>query len=525
MSKLLQLTEDEYKIICSVISHKYIVGYFQKNPKDFSRLYPGFRATALQNKDAVKILVKFRERGFISSFVEKVVNDWLNEIKSAIQVYQESGESELVSSIHALSQSFFSNNVSAYYKLVENDYNVDNLDLISSMVLLLKNAEEKRSELEYTANKLKNELNDCKQTASRNEKQLQRSNSQLADLTSKLNELKSFEKKYQDLLENINQVQKQKNDATLQISDLKKHVLYLTDTIKKIEKEKADLEVSIRTKIIEEEKVESLYAKSSVPLIPKNTEEFKEYLSYNLESIGLSDSTLPIKTLLTAYISNVIFQGKPIICNKCYADVLAKCISNTLIGDKNIITICFSSDITEKQICNAINNSNRIIVLDNFLGNFNETVLLSILDRFKCKMIFLTVSYEKTLYYLPTDFLAFGHYINLDRIPNFAKTSGPDEDPSYFEEEELPEIVYPIKNRYQEIVQKIALDLGYSTLLSEKITEFIYDDISACATLIFNLLPYTSAVLDKNAFNASESLYRYACRCPYKKIFEEWYMA
>ena len=47
MNNFLLLSEEEYKKMCSVIPHNIIVGYFQKNPKEFSKIRPGFRASAL----------------------------------------------------------------------------------------------------------------------------------------------------------------------------------------------------------------------------------------------------------------------------------------------------------------------------------------------------------------------------------------------------------------------------------------------------------------------------------------------
>ncbi len=517
------LSKEEYEKICFVIPHKYIVNYFQRNPKEFSKIHPGFRAFAVQNRDAIKLLVKFRERGFISSFVQKVVNDWLKEIQDVVQDYQDNGESEITSYVHALYQSFFSDNVSAYFKILKKDYNSDQLDMISSLVLLLKNIEDKQHELEATTDRLENELSNCNKTLQEKEKKIKAINQRTEQLTSELNKLKSIEKQYHELLESFDQVTRENEVTKQQIIALKNEVLSLNNTIMSLQKEKEDLECSIRTRIEEETKNEARCMSSSIPLIPKNLDEFKEYLSYNLESVGVSNDPLPIRTLLVSYLSSVLFQGKPIICNKCFIDVLAKCISNTLAGDAPVSIISFSSTIDEKEICNAINNSGRIVVLENFLGNYNETVLASILDRFKSKIIFLTVSYEKTLYYLPRDFMAFSNYISLSHASYLLFSAESDEDPSTIDEE-ASQSMTPPKNRHKDVIQKIASELGFSGLLSEMVSAYVYDDISASAVLVFNLLPYMSEVLGKNAFNVSESLQRYAVRSPYKKVFEEWFM-
>jgi hypothetical protein len=151
--------------------------------------------------------------------------------------------------------------------------------------------------------------------------------------------------------------------------------------------------------------------------------------------------------------------------------------------------------------------------------------LLSILDKYKSKIIILSVTYERTLFYLPKDFLTYCYYVNLSRVSEFVRARTPDEDPSILTEKEIMQAVFPSKNRFQDTVRSIALELGLSALISDKVAEFVSDDISACAVLSLSIIPYLSDVLGKNAFNISETLQRYINRCPYKKVFEEWFMA
>lgn len=517
------LSEDEYRKICSVIPRNIIVGYFQKNPKEFSKIHPGFRATAVQNKDALRILVNYRERGFISSFVEKIAGDWLKEIQSVIQNYQNNGEPEIISYVHTLYQSFFSDNVSAYFKLINKEYSEDQLTMIANLVGLLKNIEEKQHELETSSRELKDALTVCERKAEKSEKSLEKANKKLAELTSKQNELESLQKKYQELLKNYEQATIEKDLAVSQVDELKKQILSLNEAVGALQKEKA--ETSIRTRIEEEKEAEALRINISYPIAPVDMDEFVDYFSYNLDSIGVVDSNLPLKTLLTTYMSCVLFQGKPIICNRTCTDTFERCLSNTLVNNEPVNHIVFSSDLDEKRICTALNMSGRIVVLENFLGNYNETLLLSILDKFKAKITILSATYEKTLFYLPRDFLAYCHYINLSRLSGFARATIPDEDPSILTEKEITQVAFPAKNRYQDIVRSIALELGFSRLVSDKITEFVYDDKSACAVLSLSIIPYLSDVMGKNAFNVSETLQRYINRCPYKKVFEEWFAA
>lgn len=47
----------------------------------------------------------------------------------------------------------------------------------------------------------------------------------------------------------------------------------------------------------------------SVPMVPQNIEEFKEYLAYNLEAFGVRSG----KSLLPNHLTNVLFKGQPTI--------------------------------------------------------------------------------------------------------------------------------------------------------------------------------------------------------------------
>lgn len=523
MKDLSLLSEEEYTKICSAIPHKIIVGYFQKNPKEFSKLCRGFRATAIQNKDAIRLLVLNRESGFISSFIGKIVSDWLNQIQLFVIKYQKNGESEITSYIHTLYQSYFAENVAAYFKLIGKEYSEDQLLMISNLVALLKSFEKRQHELETLSSELKEELKNTVKKVEKGEKQLEKVNEKLTELTSIQSELKALQKEYQKLLIELEQLKKEKETTVCQVNSLNQKITLLNEVITSLQIEKEQLEISIRTKIEEEKKAEELRSEASLPIAPIDIEEFCEYFSYNLDSIGVTNSDLPINTLLTNYISHILFQGKPIICNKSYVNTFAKCISNTLVNNAPINHIVFSSDLGEKQILSLIKNSGRILILDNFLGNYNETILLSILDAFKSKIIILSFAYEKTLFYLPKDLLAYCYYINLSHIPSFVRSINIDEDPSEFEENEIM-TEYPSKNKYKDIILSIALELGYSDIIAEIISDFVCDETSSCAVLLFNLIPYINDVFEKNAFNVSAMLQRYVNRSSYKKVFEEWFM-
>jgi hypothetical protein len=68
--------------------------------------------------------------------------------------------------------------------------------------------------------------------------------------------------------------------------------------------------------------------------------------------------------------------------------------------------------------------------LDNFIGNCNETELLPLFDNYRDKVIFLTVAYDRTIYYVSREFLRYCHYLNLNRIAALSINAELTEDPS-----------------------------------------------------------------------------------------------
>ena len=65
------LTDEEIEYICRRITPKEIRAYFQKNPKQFAKIRPGFRAETLLDEDTITLIYKNTSNHFISSYLEK----------------------------------------------------------------------------------------------------------------------------------------------------------------------------------------------------------------------------------------------------------------------------------------------------------------------------------------------------------------------------------------------------------------------------------------------------------------------
>ena len=527
MNKFTILSDEEFSRICAAIPHGIIVGYFKKNPKEFAKIRPGFRASAIKTDDAVKLMVKCRQNGFISSFVERIVKDWLVEISDAIAEYQKDGETEISANIRALSQSYFADNNSAYFKLTETEFSDNDISLIQSIVALVKDYETKLHEIEDKLNKSFQEIEECKRvnknTDSKNKRQLDEYASQIRILKEKVEELKKAESLY---IEAQGELEKSKKDVErlnrLNASSIEK-MSELQSEIEKITKEKAELEVSVRKKLEDERKEELLAKVFTKPLRPVDIEEFLDFLRYNLESIGVkNESDLPIKDLLSFYIADTAFCGKPLVCDKVMSKALSGCIANALVGTSDVSRICFTADISEKSLREFLANSGRIIVIDNFLGNFNETILFSIIDDYRNKIIILTYSYSKTLKFISEELFAFCNFIGAAKVPALFAGSKTNEDPSTFDEEEYdPEWVY-YGNHYETILRSILKELNYCEKIVNAKALNLSDERKLCEILLFDIIPYCFEVRSINPLNYSRTLQKYMQKSHYSKLLERW---
>lgn len=228
MNYITDLIEEDMKYICSVIPYKETIDYFKQYPKEFSKLKPGFRAKSLNEKEVTRILFDFRNRNFVSSFIVKHVDIWLQEIKDALNEAKNTGINYEERYINVLSRSVFSHNIKLYYKLKEDEKTEEHLCLMSAAVKQLSeaidDADYKRDE--YNKEKLnsysviqnlKNEIDELEKTISK--------------LRIKISKATSNEEEIKEIaLQKDNKIKEQNNI----IAELRKKVNYLDKQISKI---------------------------------------------------------------------------------------------------------------------------------------------------------------------------------------------------------------------------------------------------------------------------------------------------
>ena len=122
MNYLPQLTEDELRYICLVVPYQDTIAYFSKNPKEFTKIRPGFRVKAISKDMASELLFDFSSKPFISYFIEKHISDWLSQIKEHYNNSIEAGDNKDVAYLQTLPYSFFAENVGLYFKLINEEH-------------------------------------------------------------------------------------------------------------------------------------------------------------------------------------------------------------------------------------------------------------------------------------------------------------------------------------------------------------------------------------------------------------------
>ncbi|MDL2237984.1 hypothetical protein LJC56_09180 [Christensenellaceae bacterium OttesenSCG-928-K19] len=527
MKYLPLLTDDEIKYICSVIPPQEASIYFQRYPKESAKILPGFRPKTIAKYNAGgELLFRHRNRDFISSFIEKHINRWLSEIQECIEECIEDGNDKDSAYVQILSQSYFAENVTLYFKLTEDDYPETYISLLSSAVAEAKRATEKQDKLEAEVTSRDIEIKRLQSDIKSMKVSLKSSKAKQNEYIAEIKYLKQEMANTEDLYAIIRSKEGIITDLEAEVKVLKRSEKELKTKLSAAENSQQQLAIQIRNEI-EKQKTEKLIEQitATKPLCPIDMDEFKEYLGYNLKDIGASipsDSFL----LLKQHLCNILFRGMPILINRGTGLPLMKCVANALVGDANIDSLIFRDDISLQELESFLSGDKRIICLDNFIGNYNETEMINLFERHRNKIIFLTFAYDRTLRYIPYEFFRYCHYLNLNRIQTLHTSTELTEDPSVIEEREVNTPEPNLDARYSSFLKEMLADFGLSQSLAANICARINNEEDLCCTLAFDTLPYCVDVLQIAPFAASERLAKYAGdmgRCSYKNLFKEWF--
>lgn len=525
MKFLEMLTEDEIKYICSAIPLQDSISYFKHFPKSFAKIMPGFRPTSLKNPEKVSaLLYRSRNQEFVSSFIEKHISRWLDEIQDEITLKINKGESEDSAWMKTLPFCFFVDNISIFFKLIGNDQPEQYISLISASIKRISELDVYHKRFETTLRDKKCEVMRCEDDIRNLQTKLDKSSKQLIKYSSEVKALKRICADIEKLKDIVCAYEQTIDILKKTVQERDEYIQKLNDQLSAFKDAQLQLEIKIKEEIKRKRIAESIeQAESLKPKGPKDTEEFKEFLGYNLDSLGVDVCA----ELLKEHICKILFQGKPIIICRSTGMMLMRCIANTLVGSATVDTLSFVTDISEQQIHGFLSTKKRIVCLDNFIGNYNETTLLTICDKHRNKIIFLTTIYDRTLFYIPEEFLKYCIYLNLNRINGFAHEQELTEASSTIDEIEAsyPTVIPNI--RWSSLLREILDELGVGNPLSIYKSSLISNEASLCCLLAFDVLPFCVDVLKIAPFSVSERLNKYAGekgRCSHKELFKRWFM-
>lgn len=135
---LTKLNKTGIEYLCRQMPPKEVKSYFQKFPKDFTRIKPGFRPNALSDDDAVNLMIKHSDKPFIWSFIENTVKIWFSEIDNFRKEKEKNGFSVEESLLLAIPQSVFAENVELFVTLSGANFTPDYVLLLKAATSMIK---------------------------------------------------------------------------------------------------------------------------------------------------------------------------------------------------------------------------------------------------------------------------------------------------------------------------------------------------------------------------------------------------
>ncbi len=224
MNYILLLTQDEIVILCNLISGKGFKVLFQKKSKEFSKIKRGFRPNGISERDAVSLGIKYIEKPFISSFVNATVEKWLKEIDEYYTNLVSNGRGEDEALAETISNSYFSANLSLYFKLIRKD--VDEV--------YLAKLREHMADIATLVdeNKLDEHISQSDATCETENlrEQLKKSTEQLKIYENQLQSLKeanaSMEQDFADAQTEIQELQQDKQKMEAELADFRARIQY-----------------------------------------------------------------------------------------------------------------------------------------------------------------------------------------------------------------------------------------------------------------------------------------------------------
>lgn len=551
MKYYIALTEEEIERVCRAYPYRVMLGGFKKCSKDFSAIMPGRRPQSVSEEVGRNLLLTNPHANLTAKMIEVLLTDWIKNITEVVKKQTDAGKALDAAYISAFSRFILPGCMDLYFRFCNIEISEEHvLALAAGVDALIAERESKtdntksnvdRKKLEELEEKYKKELRaekaEAKEQAAKVKeltKNLDAANDQIFILTECSAQIEPLQRQISEAAETISRKESENDQLQQQLTEMRALYEGSQKKLNELGSENAEIQEQL-TKCatalaqIEEEKkrLSQLYYRADgQELRPADMEEFREYLSYNLVNIGL-DTSKQYYPLLLSFLADELFKNQPIVCNHSLGITLASCISNCLCGNSNPLVVPYTQGITDSDIRSILSTDHRVLVLESFLGNYNELELLPLLRGVSGKMIFLTVEYDKTIIYLlPTEALCNCTYVNTNHIPQLLQNHTLDEDPSIISEEMISPNQEQASSRMKRLCGEIMRELGFPPVVTELISSRMVSEQKLISALVFSILPYAEMTLDCSPYNKSPRLQKYAGetgKCPNKALLMEWF--
>ena len=209
MIQITELTNDDTKYICAQIPVSVVKTYFQKNPHEFAEIKKGFRPDKITDAETVALLTRNISKPFISSFVEKNIDRWLEEIEEYKTRLINEGYSEGEALLKTIPDSHFCDKCELYFKLKEIQVDSQYLELFKDALSLIDKEAENREDKQtiknqtLTIEKNRYEISQLNEQLKDKDDELELVKNNLAEVNNALTESESELKIYKEKTESI----------------------------------------------------------------------------------------------------------------------------------------------------------------------------------------------------------------------------------------------------------------------------------------------------------------------------------
>lgn len=215
MNYLKELTKEEWRYICSVVPFRIAADYFKRYPKKFAKLRPGFRVKSLTVDAMEKTLYDFRNTNFVGSFLGKVIDEWIREIDEEIKKNVSEGMNQESAYIDVLSQSYFSDKISLYFKIKNIEKSEEYLTVLGAAVFYqsakIKTDYKDLFEMKKEMSGLEIKLEDLENQFSEREKTIVRLRKNNSELKKELDEQTVLAEENQDRINRLSELNEELN--------------------------------------------------------------------------------------------------------------------------------------------------------------------------------------------------------------------------------------------------------------------------------------------------------------------------